>query len=194
MITGTIFFADAAVSVFKCRRWALVRGAALVLGMAFLTAIAAGVKFQIGIVPVTLQTFIVLLSGVLLGSKRGAAAQLAYVSAGLAGVPWFSNGGGLPYLFSPTFGYLLGFVPAAFAVGFFAERGWSKKIITLVAALLVGNACIYFFGLLWLSKFVPQEHLLNIGLYPFIFGDALKISAISILLFVNLALMGRGNK
>lgn len=165
---------------FDNKRWALVRDVALICGFAFLTAMAAGVKLQIGIVPVTMQTFVVLLSGILLGSKRGAASQITYVSAGLAGIPWFSSGGGLPYLFSATFGYLLGFIIAAYVVGYFAERGWAKKIINLIAALFIGNVCIYSFGLLWLSRFVPQEHLLGIGLLPFIIGDALKILAIGI--------------
>jgi biotin transport system substrate-specific component len=142
----------------------------------------AGLKLPIGLVPVTLQTFVVLLSGILLGSKRGAVAQIAYVSAGVAGVPWFSSGGGWQYIFSPTFGYLLGFIFAAYVVGLLAERGLDRKIITSIAAMIIGNMCIYFFGLLWLSKFIPQGHLLSIGLYPFIIGDALKILAAGILL------------
>lgn len=182
MITKKLVLADVVLPNFESKRWVLVRDVALIFGATILTAMAAGVKLQVGIVPVTLQTFVVLLSGILLGSKRGAATQIAYIFAGLAGVPWFSSGGGLQYLLSPTFGYLLGFVFAAYVVGFFAERGWDKKIITLAAALLIGTACIYAFGLLWLSKFVSQEHLLSIGLYPFILGDALKILAAGVLL------------
>lgn len=175
-----ITITDTVISNFESRQWLLARDAALIFSAAVLTAICAGIKFQIGVVPVTLQTLVVLLSGILLGSKRGAASQIAYVSAGLAGVPWFSNGGGLQYIISPTFGYLVGFIVAAYVVGFFAERGWDKKIITLIAALLIGNVCIYFFGLLWLSKFIPQELLFGVGFYPFIIGDALKILAVSI--------------
>ena len=149
--------------------------AVIVAALAFATALSAQMKIEIGPVPVTMQTLVVLLSGLLFGSRVGASSQLAYLVAGLSGIPWFSRGGGIGYIMSPTFGYLLGFVVAAYAVGKFAEAGFDKKIATAIFAMLAGTVFIYLFGLLWLSKFVPTSGLLAVGFYPFVAGDMLKI-------------------
>ena len=104
----------------------LLRDVVLVFGFALLTAAAAQVGFWIGPVPVSGQTFAVLLAGALLGSRRGALSQLSYLAVGLTGIPyWFVAGGapGIARLIGPTGGYLLGFVAAAFIVGWLTERG-----------------------------------------------------------------------
>lgn len=160
----------------------LLRAFALSVGLAVATGLAAGVKMEIGIVPITLQTFAVLMSGVLFGSRIGASSQLAYLLAGLAGVPWFSRGGGIGYLLSPTFGYVVGFVAAAYAVGFLAERGWDKSVAGSVGAMAAGIIIIYCFGLVWLAKFLPSESLLAIGVYPFLAADVLKVAAAGLIL------------
>ena len=147
----------------------------LILSLAFLTAICAKLKLEIGPVPITMQTFVVLLSGALLGAKRGALAQITYLFFGLSGIPWFSRGGGIQYIFSPTFGYIIGFIFAAFLVGFFCQRGWDRNLRTAILAILFGNIVLYLPGLLWLAKFVGVNKVLTIGLYPFISGDLLKI-------------------
>jgi len=147
----------------------------LILSLAFLTAICAKLKLEIGPVPITMQTFVVLLSGALLGAKRGALAQITYLFLGLSGIPWFSRGGGIQYIFSPTFGYIIGFIFAAFLVGFFCQRGWDRNLRTAILAILFGNIVLYLPGLLWLAKFVGVNKVLTIGLYPFISGDLLKI-------------------
>ena len=150
---------------------------ALVLGLAVATALSAEVKIGIGIIPITLQTLVVLLSGILFGSRTGAAAQAAYLLGGLAGIPWFAAGGGLAYLLSPTFGYIAGFVVAAYITGLLAENGWAKNSISAAGAMAAGNAVIYIFGALWLAKYMPLSGALAIGVYPFLAGDALKIGA-----------------
>jgi biotin transporter BioY len=94
---------------------------------------------------------------------------------GLSGLPWFARGGGLAYLFSPTFGYILGFVLASFTVGLLIEKGWGKNIKTMISTLLIGEAAIYLPGLLWLYPFVGFEKLLILGLYPFALGEFLKL-------------------
>jgi len=147
----------------------------LIFSLAFLTAVSAKLKLEIGPVPVTMQTFVVLLSGALLGARRGALAQITYLLFGLAGFPWFSRGGGIQYIFSPTFGYIIGFVLAAFLVGFFCQRGWDRNLRTAILAILIGNVVLYIPGLLWLAKFVGVEKILAIGFYPFILGDLVKI-------------------
>jgi len=147
----------------------------LVLVFAVLTGLSAQLKIEIGAVPITMQTFVVILSGVLLGGKKGAASQATYLFMGLLGFPWFARGGGLAYLFSPTFGYILGFVSASFIVGLLIEKGWGKNIKTMILTLLIGEAAIYLPGLLWLYPFVGVEKLLIVGLYPFVLGEFLKL-------------------
>lgn len=152
-----------------------VKNIALVLSFAFITALCGQLKIELGPIPLTMQTFAVVLSGVLLGSKRGALSQIAYLAGGLAGIPWFARGGGMIYVLSPTFGYIIGFIAAAYIVGRLAERGWDRKIKTAVLAMLAGNIFIYLFGLSWLLWFVSAETVLAVGLYPFVIGDLLKI-------------------
>jgi biotin transporter BioY len=163
----------------------LTKGIVQILSFAALTGISAGFKIEIGAVPVTGQTLIVLLSGIFLGSKKGFLSQLTYLSSGLFGVPWFSRGGGIAYIMSPTFGYILGFVMAAYLLGLLLEKGWSKNISKSVLAILIANIAIYIPGLLWLAKFVGFSKVLTIGLYPFVIGDMLKISLAATILHFN---------
>lgn len=153
-----------------------LKNLALILSFAFLTGIAAGLKIEIGIVPITMQTLIVLLSGFFLGSKRGALSQLMYLTMGVSGIFWFSHGGGLAYILSPTFGYIIGFILAAFTVGLICEK-FGKDIRIIVMAMFIGNAIVYMPGLLWLARFIGIEKALISGLYPFIIGDILKVIA-----------------
>ncbi len=158
---------------------------AMVVGFACLTAIMAQVSFWIGPVPITGQTLAVLLAGALLGSRRGALSQLSYLAIGATGIPyWFALGGppGIARLVGPTGGYLIGFVAVAFVVGWLSERGWDRRIWTAVPAMLAGETVLYIFGLLWLLNFVPADKVLQTGLYPFIFGDLIKVAAASLVL------------
>lgn len=153
----------------------LIKDLLLVLGFTILTALCAKIKIEIGPVPITGQTFAVLLSGVFLGSIRGGYSQLFYLLGGLAGIPWFARGGGIAYLLQPTFGYLIGFVFAAFIIGYLAEKGWDRNFIRCALIMILGNIIIYFFGLLWLGRFTGYANVLAKGFYPFIIGDLLKI-------------------
>jgi biotin transporter BioY len=158
---------------------------ALVFGFACLTAVCAQISFWIGPVPVSGQTFAVLLSGALLGSQRGALSQLSYLAIGVTGIPfWFASGGapGIARLMGPTGGYLFGFVAAAFVVGWLAEKGWDRHVWTAVLAMLAGSVIIYIFGLSWLTQFVRGDMLLQVGLYSFIIGDLLKILLAALIL------------
>lgn len=154
----------------------------LVFSFAFLTGILSKVKFEIGAVPITLQTLAVLLSGAILGSLRGSLSQLIYLLCGLSGIPWFSRGGGITYLMSPTFGYLIGFIFAAFLIGYLLEKGLNKKIQTAILAMLSGNLVLYLPGLLWLARFTGFEKVLKVGFYPFLFSDLLKIILATLIL------------
>ena len=182
IFNNKMVLADAILPLPKKKTLIIARNIVLVLGFALLTAVCAKLKIEIGPVPVTMQTTAVLLSGILLGSKRGALSQISYLFMGLAGVPWFSRGGGLAYILSPTFGYIIGFVLTAFLVGLLAERGWDRKFGTAAAALLLGNILLYVPGLLWLAKFIGFGKILAVGFFPFILGDVLKITLAGLLI------------
>jgi len=172
----------------------LIKDAFFVLSFAILTGICAKLKIEIGPVPITMQTFAVLLSGALLGSKKGALAQITYLLLGLAGLPWFARGGGMTYIFSPTFGYIVGFILASYLVGWLCENGFDREIKRTILAMLVGNVLLYIPGILWLARFVGFEKALEVGLYPFIFGDLLKIFLASLFLSISWQLVKKFKK
>src|SRR4030042_351742 len=178
--TARLTFMDVAIS-----RTGLLWDVVLVAGFACFTAAFAQISFWIGPVPVTGQTFAVLLSGALLGSRRGALSQLTYLAIGATGIPyWFALGGppGIARLVGPTGGYLVGFVAAAFVVGWLAERGWDRRVWMAIPAMLGGSIVIYIFGLSWLSHFVPGDAVLQAGVYPFFIGDLIKVVAAALIL------------
>ena len=178
--TARLTFMDSAIS-----RTGLLWDTILVVGFACLTALFAQISFWIGPVPITGQTFAVLLTGALLGSRRGALSQLSYLAIGATGIPyWFAFGGppGIARLVGPTGGYLIGFIAVAFVVGWLAERGWDRRVWTAALAMFAGEAVLYVFGLLWLMYFVPTEKVLQVGLYPFVIGDLIKLVAAALIL------------
>src|SRR5712664_1442053 len=130
----------------------VVRQVGLVIGFSLLTALAAQIVIPIGPIPITGQTFAVLLTGALLGSRLGAMAMIAYLVEGSSGLPFFSGGhGGLLHLMGPTGGYLIAFPAAAFITGAFAEHGWDRRFLTAAAAMAVGSLVIMLSGWMWFS-------------------------------------------
>jgi biotin transport system substrate-specific component len=171
----------------------VAREVVLVLGGAILIALAAQVQIPLPFspVPVTGQTFAVLLLGALYGSKRGAATVLIYLVLGTVGFPVFAGGAaGAARLVGPTAGYLVGFIAAAFVVGALAERGWDRRPWTTAAAMILGNLVIYALGVAWLAKFVGWDKVLATGVLPFLAGDALKIALAMLLLPAGWRLLG----
>jgi biotin transport system substrate-specific component len=173
---------------------------AVVVGGSFIIALCA--QPAIGWpVPVTGQTFAVLMMGALLGARRASLSVLIYIMEGAAGLPVFAQGkGGFMVLLGPTGGYLVGFVFAVYIVGLLAERGWDRRIGTTVSAMVLGNIAIYSFGLLWLFCLVhtgrvpiSADKILTVGLYSFIAGDLLKIGLAAILLPSGWKLLGLAN-
>jgi len=170
---------------------AVIYDIALIIAGSFVIAISA--QLAIGWpVPITGQTFAVLMLGALLGSRRGSLCVLTYILEGVLGLPVFAHGrGGFAVLISPTGGYLIGFVAAACIVGLLAEKGWDRRVWKTILAMLLGNIVIYAFGLLWLSLLTGiSRNVLAIGLYPFIPGDILKILLAAILLPTSWKLLG----
>jgi biotin transport system substrate-specific component len=142
-------------------------------------------------VPLTGQTFAVLLVGALLGSRRGSLSLLAYLAEGAVGLPVFAGGsGGLARLWGPTGGYLVGFIAAARMVGWLCERGWDRRVRTAALAMLIGNGVIYLFGLPWLAHFVGAERVLALGLLPFMPGDLVKLALAALALPSGWKLLG----
>lgn len=152
---------------------------ALALGASWLIALGAQISLQIPFspVPVTGQTLIVLLCGLMLGKNRAAAAVGAYLLQGAVGLPFFAGGkSGLAILLGPTGGYLFGFLAAAYVVGMLSELRHRRSPLQAGTALLLGNITIYLFGLAWLVRFTGEAQVLQLGLYPFLVGDALKLA------------------
>jgi len=158
----------------------------LILGNALLWASA---KLQIPFypVPMTMQTFVVIVLGMAYGWRLGAATVGLYLLEGAFGLPVFAGtpekGIGLAYIAGPTGGYLIGFLLASAACGWLAERGWDRSIVKTAAAMLVGNLFIYVPGLLWLGTLVGWDKpVLAWGLTPFLLGDLTKLAlAVAIL-------------
>jgi len=156
-----------------------IRSAGLVIVFSLLIAACAQFSIHIGPIPITGQTFAVLLTGMLLGSRLGAAAVIAYLIEGAIGLPFFAGGGaGLVRFLGPTAGYLVAFPAAAFIVGAFAEHGWDKRYETAVAAMAIGSVIIFLGGWAWfaiLTNTAPVAAF-KIAVLPFLLGDVVKIA------------------
>ncbi|MFH1486678.1 MAG: biotin transporter BioY [Chloroflexota bacterium] len=154
----------------------ILRNVALVVGFGFLTAVLAQIAVYLSpLVPLTGQTLGVVLSGAVLGSRKGALSQMAYLGAGAMGLPVFAAGhAGLPYMMGPTAGYLVGFVAAAYVVGLLAERGWDRRVWTMAVAMVAGLLVIHLSGIAWLSMLVPFSAIVGIEL-PFVPGEIIKV-------------------
>ena len=168
------------------------RSAGLVIVFSLFIAACAQFSIQIGPVPITGQSFAVLLTGALLGSRLGAAAVIAYLIEGALGLPFFAGGGaGIVRFFGPTGGYLVAFPAAAFITGAFSEYGWDKRYVTAVAAMAIGSAVILLGGLGWFMVVMntPPVAAFKVSVLPFIAGDVIKIALAAAVLPTGWALL-----
>jgi biotin transport system substrate-specific component len=161
-------------------RAGLATDALLIVGGTAFVALAAQVSFKLGFTPVPLtgQTFAVLVVGSALGSVRGALSLLLYLAVGIAGIPVYADHRhGWSVFSGATGGYIVGFVVAAMLTGWLAERNWDKRFSSSISAMLTGSVVIYICGVTWLHHFlgVSWSTTLNDGLYPFVPGDMLKV-------------------
>lgn len=155
-----------------------LRTTVLVAGGSLLLAAASQLTVPMWPVPVTAQTFAVLLIGMTFGARLGMLTVLAYLLEGAAGLPFFAGGTfGLAPFVGPTGGYLAGFVLGAGATGWLAQHGWGRNVMSTALAMLIGNATIYIPGLLWLLPFMHYDMraTLAAGLFPFMLGDLAKL-------------------
>ena len=160
-----------------------------------LVALSAQIVIPVGPVPITGQTFVVLLTGALLGSRLGAAAIIVYLAEGAIGLPFFSGGrGGIAHLLGPTGGYLVAFPAAAFITGAFAEHGWDKRFLTAAAAMAIGSVIIMLSGWAWFSLVTntPMAVSFQTSVLTFIPGDIIKILLAAALLPTGWKLLKRG--
>jgi biotin transport system substrate-specific component len=157
--------------------WA--RDAVLIAAGAGLTGLAAQVSIHTSLTPVpfTLQTLAVLLTGAALGSVRGVLSMLLYLLAGSAGLPWFANHTH-GWAGNASFGYIIGFVVAAGVVGELAKRGSDRSVVSAIGLLVVGDAILLTIGTIWLSNdlHVSASKAIELGVTPFLIGDAIKIA------------------
>jgi biotin transporter BioY len=170
------------------------RAAGLVIVFSLFIAASAQFAIHIGPVPITGQTFAVLLTGALLGSRLGAAAVIAYLIEGAVGLPFFAGGGGgIVRFLGPTAGYLVAFPAAAFITGAFAEHGWDKRYETAVAAMAIGSALIFLGGWAWYAVLTntPPVAAFKLAVLPFLPGDVIKIVLAAAVLPTGWALLKR---
>ena len=154
---------------------------------AALTAAGAFLRIPLGVSSITLQFLFTAMAGVLLGTGGGALSQAVYVALGLLGLPIFTAGGGFGYVLQPTFGFLLGLIPAAAVIGAMTRRSTSPVRIAL--ACVVGLAVLYAIGVPYMAlilngymgKGMSVSGLLWAGMLPFLPGDAIKIVITAVL-------------
>ena len=176
----------------------VLRQALLVVASVVFLALAAQVSWNLPfshakdgeVVPITGQTFAVLLIGALLGSRLAGAAIFSYMSVGVIGAPVFADQGHFYTAFAgPSGGYIIGFFFAAILVGWLSERGWDRSH-WIVLAMLLGNAILYVPGLIWLNAWTHVINIpgadwsltLDLGLWPFVAGDLAKLVAAAVVL------------
>ena len=174
-----------------------VRSVALVVAFSLLVALAAQVVVPLPWtpVPLTAQTFAVLLTGALLGSRLGALALVAYLVEGASGLPFFVGGaGGLQHFQGATAGYLLAFPAAAFVAGYLAERGWDRRFLTAALAMAAGSLVILACGWAWLALLLRSAgDAFQLGVAPFVVGDIIKIALAAAALPAGWAILRRRN-
>jgi len=181
-MTNATGFARRAVLADRLRTHGLATNAALLAGGALFTAAMAQVEVPMWPVPITGQTLAVVLVGATLGARRGMLSLLVYAVAGLAGAPFFADfTGGLGALAVPSFGYVIGFIPAAGVIGWLARRDWDRHVGRAAVAMLVASAIPFVTGLPYLAVVLGQlgapndlHSVLAAGLYPFIVGGIAK--------------------
>ena len=164
----------------------IVRNVVLAVAGSLLITLAAKIQVPFWPVPMTMQTFVILVIAMAYGPKLGVATLLLYLAEGAAGLPVFSGtpekGIGLAYMAGPTGGYLFGFVAATGLLGFLNTKGWDKSFLTTLAAMVLGSIVILLCGYIWLASLIGTEKAWLYGVQPFLIGDALKIALASVTL------------
>ncbi|MET0304583.1 MAG: biotin transporter BioY [Microbacteriaceae bacterium] len=186
----------------QTRARAFAVDAALVLSGVALVALLAKVSFFIGPIPITGQTLGVIVVGAALGARRGAAALTTYMLVGLAGLPIFAGPvAGPAYVLSPSFGFILGFIPAAFIAGWFAERAWDRKPWLAFVGFVAASIVPFLVGVPYMALIlatvvgadVTVASILDAGVLPFIVPGLIKAAFAALLVPAAWALVRRAD-
>lgn len=145
------------------------------VGLGLLT-VASKISVPLLPVPITLQTLVVLFIGMVYGARLGTATVVSFVILGLSGLPILTGA----LTSGATVGYLIGFIPAAFAAGFLVERGWGKSVLTTALAAVLGELIIFACGVSWLAALLGWHTAIAVGLTPFVLGEAAKILVLAL--------------
>lgn len=175
---------DAIFILAREKRW--LRDIILAFAGSMLLVLSAKIQIPFWPVPMTMQTYAVLVIAMIFGPRLGVATILLYLAEGAAGLPVFAGtpekGVGLAYMMGPTGGYLLGFVAASALVGILTTRGWDRSFLTTLLAVTLGTLTIFSFGFGWLVTLIGPEKAWVLGIQPFILGAVLKIALATITL------------
>lgn len=150
--------------------------ALMVLAASIALAVSAKVQVPFWPVPMTMQTFVVLMIGLHFGPRLAGLSVLAYLAEGAAGLPVFSTGAGIAFLAGPTGGYLAGFLISAMIVSAAVHRGYANSVAGLLAVLIIGDIVIFGFGFTGLAAMIGSENAFAAGVLPFLPAEALKIA------------------
>ncbi len=179
-------------SGFLANHW--LANALLIVGGSLFVALSAQIRIPLPFtpVPITGQTLGVLLVGSLLGSRQGLLSMLLYLLLGAVGLPFFAGGNsGVAVLYGATAGYLAAFPLTALLVGWLAERGWDRRVGTMVASMALGSVVIYTLGVSWLALHIGLTAAVANGLLPFVVGDIIKIALAGVALPGGWLLLGK---
>ena len=153
-----------------------IKNILLILFGTFLLTVSSKIQVPFWPVPMTMQTFVVLIIAMAYGWKLSFLTLVAYLIEGALGLPVFAKGGGLLYLTGPTAGYLYGMAVAATVIGYFAELGYGKSLIKCIMPLILGTIIIFICGIGYLSSIIGFEKAIAAGLLPFIPSELFKIA------------------
>ena len=156
-----------------------------------LLALSSKLQIPMPPVPFTMQSYVVLVLGMAMGARLAGMTVLLYLFEGAMGLPVFSRGGGWPYFLGPTGGYLIGFLIAATAVGYLADKGMDKNVWRASLAMAVGTALLFIPGVLWRAYLFDWQTALTTGLFPFWFGMIAKLLLGAVTLPLAWQLIGR---
>ncbi len=169
-----------------------LRVAVLAVVGSLLLTVSAKVQVPFWPVPMTMQTFAVLVIGMTYGPRLGVATVALYLAEGAMGLPVFAGAAAGPaYMAGATGGYLAGFIVSAFVVGHLARRGWDRTLLSGLAAFVIGDALLFACGMVWLSALAGVETAITAGLLPFLPGEVLKIALAATLMVAGWRAVGR---
>lgn len=169
-----------------------VRATALILAGSVLLAISAHVEMPFWPVPVTMQSFVVLMLGLGYSVPLAVITVFAYLIEGAVGLPVFAGGAGFAYMVGPTGGYLLGFFFAVLVLAMLRERGMAKSIPGLLISVLLADIIIFACGVSWLASYIGLNKALEVGVVPFILGDMLKVGLVVLTMELMKRYLGHG--